>query len=250
MLTVSIVSHDQTELMKPLLEQLAVAAQSIPLRVVVTENLLTRRSEKLVVPGLDMTYILNRTPKGFGENHNAAFAYCDTPFYCILNPDIRLIGNPFHVLLDCLKMMPGIAAPRVVGESGLIEDSARRVPSVSRLFKRLGRRMIGHPNRSDYYGDDTVLVDWLAGMFLVFDSDVFRQLGGFDSHYYMYCEDVDICLRTWLGGRTVSWVNEVSARHEARRDSHRKLRYLKWHLASLSRLLTSRAYWQFIDTKT
>ena len=36
--------------------------------------------------------IVNRRPKGFGANHNAAFLRCRTPFFCVANPDIRLAG--------------------------------------------------------------------------------------------------------------------------------------------------------------
>lgn len=47
--------------------------------------------------------IVNRERKGFGANHNAAFAHCRTPFFCMANPDIRLPADPFPALVASLE---------------------------------------------------------------------------------------------------------------------------------------------------
>lgn len=245
LLTVSVVSHGQQELILPLLRQLAEITRETPLKVVVTENLPEPRLPPDAFPGLDIGYIRNASPKGFGANHNAAFARCDTPYFCVANPDVRLVGNPFPALVARLRVRPGVAAPRVVAENGAVEDSARRVPRVSVLLGRFLARLRGRSLAPDYAGDGAMPVDWAAGMFLLFDAAVFRGLHGFDHRYFLYCEDVDVCLRTWLHGHSVSWVNQAVVRHDARRDSHRRLRYLRWHVSSMVRLLSSRAYWRF-----
>jgi len=41
-----------------------------------------------------VTVISNAEPKGFGANHNAAFAACTQTFFCPLNPDIEFDRNP------------------------------------------------------------------------------------------------------------------------------------------------------------
>lgn len=245
LLTVSVVSHGQSDLVRPLLNQLATVSRNISLQVVLTENLSERQRVQEDIQGIDIRYIVNTVPKGFGANHNAAFACCDTPYFCVINPDVRLIENPFPILLDQLQKLPGVAAPRVVAEDGEIEDSARRVPRIVTLLSRAFARLRGRRLPPDYHSEESIPVDWAAGMFLLFDADVFRTLKGFDDRYHLYCEDVDVCVRTWLQGRSVSWVNKAVVQHDARRDSHRQLQYLRWHVASMARLLTSRPYWQF-----
>jgi N-acetylglucosaminyl-diphospho-decaprenol L-rhamnosyltransferase len=71
---------------------------------------------------------------------------------------------------------------------------------------------------------------------------------GFDEGYFMYCEDVDLCLRLRLQGLTLS---KAPARviHAGQRNSHRRLRHLMWHLRSLLRLWTSVAYREIQRTK-
>lgn len=243
-LTVSVVSHGQAGLVEPLLGQLRHYAAETSIRIVLTENLPEVNHAHIYSAAADVC-IENSAPKGFGANHNAAFAYCTTPYFCVVNPDIRLLGNPFPALIEALRQNPGVAAPRVVDQHASLEDSARRVPTVGRLLRRACARLQGQQMHADYRGEGVMQVDWVAGMFLLFDAEAFRRLGGFDDRYHLYCEDVDICLRSWLNGYTVSWVNQAVVRHDAQRDSHRQFRYLRWHVASIIKLLSSETYWRF-----
>jgi hypothetical protein len=45
----------------------------------------------------------NLYPKGFGANHNMAFSYCTTEYFCVLNPDIELPQNPFSLLTIAMQ---------------------------------------------------------------------------------------------------------------------------------------------------
>jgi GT2 family glycosyltransferase len=70
-------------------------------------------------------------------------------------------------------------------------------------------------------------------MFMLFRSAVFAELQGFDERYYLYYEDVDLCRRLRGRGYDVRLVPSVSATHDARRESRRSLRHLRWHIASM-----------------
>ncbi|MGN5480586.1 glycosyltransferase [Cupriavidus basilensis] len=105
--------------------------------MLVTENLgaaFLRRHDDLP---LGIEYIINPVPKGFGENHNAAFARAEGQYFCVMNPDIRLKGNPLNALVCATWHKPkGVAGPRVVSPTGTLEDSARRVPRQSQGLLR------------------------------------------------------------------------------------------------------------------
>lgn len=231
----------------PLLSELARLSGAMPLRVIVTENVpeCPAAISETIVGELGFHFIANTSPKGFGANHNAAFHQCTTAYFCVLNPDIKLRGNPFPALIREVERCPGIAVPTIVSEIGHIEDSVRRIPTMSRLIARVLTRIAGAKSRPDYPGGVDMEVDWAAGMFMLFSADFFRRLRGFDERFHLYCEDVDICLRAWsIGGRVVRLAN-VSVLHQARRDSRRKLKYFAWHMNSILRLFLSRAYWNF-----
>lgn len=241
-IVVSVVSHGQGEMLAPLLVQLKAAAASLPMHVVVTLNLPEPRPAVTAGDGFALTWIENSTPKGFAENHNAAFAHCNAPYFCVLNPDVRVNACSLPPLLECLARRPGVAGPRVVAPTGSVEDNARYVPSPLRLLSRWWHRRF----ETDY--STTVpeqQVDWVAGMCMVFDRDTYYAVGGFNPHYRLYCEDVDICLKIHLLGRFVTWVQSGVVIHDAQRASHRRWRYLAWHVGSLVRLFSSVTYWRF-----
>ena len=64
-------------------------------------------------------------------------------------------------------------------------------------------------------------------------SKHFKQIGGFDEEYFMYYEDVDICVRLWNSGLRVVACPSISVVHDARRMSGKNLHYFKLHLSSL-----------------
>lgn len=201
----------------------------------VTQILLTRNiPETLDLPADSrLTVIDNAQPQGFGANHNAAFQRCNQDFFCPLNPDIVLNENPFPSLLQALQETgAALVAPRVYSLAGEIEDSVRYFPTVLGLLKKL---IFCDKGTVILSGQQAQVIDWVAGMFMLFDSTAFRLLQGFDPHYFLYYEDVDICYRARQKSLKVLIVPTVSVTHDAQRDSHKKLRHLRWHLQSMGR---------------
>ena len=131
----------------------------------------------------------------------------------------------------------GIVAPLILNPAGKVEDSARKFPAPMFLF----RKLLGATSPPNFVVPATpVQVDWLAGMFLVVTSEIFRTAGGFDEGYFLYYEDVDLCWRLQSLRRAALQVPPVSAVHDARRESHRNARYLLWHVSSMLRFFRKR----------
>ena len=181
----------------------------------------------------------NESAKGFGANHNAAFRRAQGRYFCVLNPDMRLNADPFPVLIEALAdPRVGVAAPRVANPAGETEDSARRYPTLWVIVRKAFTRAQHH----DYEVTNVPLrPEWVAGMFMLFRSEVFRQLGGFDERYFLYYEDVDLCLRLRGLGYDALLEPRAVALHDARRASHRDLRHFVWHARSLARFLMIRS---------
>ena len=230
-LTISIVSHGQAKLVSDLLSDLAHLQCKAP--ILLTLNLSEELPQTEALGG--MCVVNNSTPKGFGANHNAAFVRCETPFFCIANPDIRLRDDLFPALLRAFDdPKVGAVAPLVVNAAGFVEDSARYFPTLCGL----GTKALGLSNgRYPIVGVAPQPVDWIAGMFMVFRSSAFETVGGFDEGFFLYYEDVDICVRLWKTGWRVVLVPEMRVQHDAQRASRKELRYLRWHLTSMLRYL-------------
>jgi N-acetylglucosaminyl-diphospho-decaprenol L-rhamnosyltransferase len=230
----SVVSHGQSAILRGLLDDLVLLRPPSLKRVIITCNV----PETIAIPPAPpfLVEIVNNTvPTGFGRNHNAAFARGSEPYFTVCNPDIRLEQDPFPVLLDALDTGRALSAPAVVNPCGELEDSARRLLTPSDvLMRRFAHRRVNFERPA-----------WLAGMFLVFRSAAFRQLGGFDEKFFMYCEDADICARAVLEGGGFALCPEVTVVHDARRASRRAFRPLRWHVASLLKFWLSPTFWAY-----
>ena len=235
--TISIVSHGQNALVNHLLADVErVCSESVAL--VLTQNVpdsVPLSTEMLSCP---VETVVNSRRKGFGANHNAAFSRCRTPLFCVVNPDIRLPKDPFAALAGPLEHEgAGVVGPLVRSPAGSVEDSARRFPTLGILF----RKAFGALSAPDYPIDRGLQeVDWIAGMFMLFRSEVFRAVGGFDEDYFLYYEDVDLCRRLHAAGRSVVYNPAVEVVHDARRASRRDPRLALYHAASALRFLWRR----------
>ncbi|WP_103727347.1 glycosyltransferase family 2 protein [Novosphingobium sp. HII-3] len=232
--TLSIVSHGQGDLIRHLLGDL----RRLNLRgisIILTLNIPEDEGWLAAADGLPIRIIRNERPLGFGANHNQAFACSTDTLFCVVNPDIRLPDD------GLVRLPPYFAdqrvaacAPLVVGSDGEVQDSARRFPNLLRL----ARRVVLRQREADYAPDAAADVDWVAGMLVLFRREAFAQVGGFDEGYFMYLEDADICRRLRRAGWKTVYQPSVTVVHDARRDSHRSLRHLRWHMRSMIRFLT------------
>jgi GT2 family glycosyltransferase len=242
--TISVVSHAQLDLIKNLLDDINTCCSGTRLELILTLNVDELLPFSLGDYFFPIKVIRNSSQLGFGANHNQAFKHARGQYFCVINPDIRLSSNPFQLLLSCLvDSSAGVAAPVVLGADGVIEDSARRFPSPLKILCKV----FGKCRGSDYLvADVPIFPDWVGGMCMVFLSQVFREIGGFDQRYFLYYEDVDLCGRLMLSGYKSVVCPQATVVHHAQRSSHRQLKYLRWHLASMLRFFLSPVYWRLL----
>lgn len=242
-ITLSVVSHKHGPLVLALLRDIRENIDG-KVAVILTLNVpedLPFDPEKY---GLRLSVVRNPAPRGFAANHNAAFRQSSSPWFCVVNPDIRLSSDPFDVLLPGLAAHEvGVIAPMVRNPAGEIEDSARRYPTPASLLAKLFGKLFGLRQTPDY---DSVSgpfePEWVAGMFMLFRRETYAELGGFDERYFLYYEDVDLCARMRLRGKKVVCDPRACVVHEARRASHRNPYHAWWHLRSLIRFLMTPGY--------
>lgn len=238
--TVSVVSHGHGSFVKSLLKQLSDLSGNHVAKIVLTTNV----PEPELLEWINrvrwvfcVQVIQNEQPRGFGDNHNRAFKACKTPYFCVLNPDIELASDPFQNLLPHFeKKQTGCVYPLQTNGVDRPQDQAREIPTPWALFKRYF-----WPR----YRSEKAARHWVNGSFLLFRSAVFDELHGFDTAFYMYCEDVDVCLRLQLAGYVLRCAQNAEITHFVQRKSHRHFRHVAWHIASLGTLWQSDSYKKF-----
>jgi len=237
MISISIASHRHGPMARRLLSDLETHCAG-RIEIILTENVPENPAVDWSLVSVPVKVLRNSEPRGFGANHNSAFRQSSGEFFCVLNPDVRLTSDPFPELLRELSApRTGVAAPLIVDSGGAVQDSARRFPTPVSLL----RKALMSPVPPDYaIRDEPFSPDWVAGMFMVFPRDVFREVEGFDERYFLYYEDVDLCARLRRKGYEIRLNPRARAIHDARRDSHRDLEYFARHLRSALRYFLSR----------
>jgi N-acetylglucosaminyl-diphospho-decaprenol L-rhamnosyltransferase len=190
----------------------AVASLRTPSHVVVTDNDSAdiQATTQLAATWGAQVVRLDRNA-GYGAAANAGVAALPAACTAVLisNPDVTLTTETVSRLRDALLADPGIGivGPRILNDDGSAYPSARAIPSIRTgtghaLFSRVWprnpwtRRYHSDAFRSDVNTD----AGWLSGACLMLRRSTFEALGGFDEHYFMYFEDVDLGYRAGRRG--------------------------------------------------
>ncbi len=232
--TVSIVSHGQLALVRPLLDQLDRCSAACVAKVVLTVNI----PEPDALAGgrwrFPVERIENESRKGFGANHNQAFARCESDWFLVLNPDMRFDADVLAPLVMHALPKTGLLAPRILEPGKGAPEQHRAIITPREILTR---------KRAGYAIPEVPA--WIPGLFMLFSSSAYAQIGGFDERFFMYGEDFDICARLRLAGWHLRIAEHLSARHEAQRASHSSAKHLQWHLTSLLKVWSSAVFWRY-----
>jgi GT2 family glycosyltransferase len=119
----------------------------------------------------------------------------------ILNPDLSLSPASARVLLDAALTDPGrLVAPVVLRPDGSVWSRGGTIDLESGA------------TRSTPAPDGRV--DWLTGACLAVSVDTWTWLGGFDTRFFLYWEDVDLSWRALAAGLTLDVRPDVEATHD------------------------------------
>ena len=151
---------------------------------------------------------------GYGAGHNLAILASTAAAHLVLNPDVEM---DVPALLHALNTL-GEPRTVLVGAVGRDADGtpghlSKRMPSVWTFFLRgfaprwLKQRFasrLAHYEYHDLPTDRAVPVTLVSGAFMLCRGDALRAVNGFDEHYFLHFEDLDLSLRLAALGRVMS----------------------------------------------
>ena len=150
----------------------------------------------------------------------------DARWLLFLNPDTEVLEGSLMELAAGLTAETGIAGVRQLDDSGALIPTMRLFPSASRaLGDSLGLERF--PRRPDWLGERELRLerydrefegDWTIGSFLLIRREAFDAVGGFDERFFLYSEEVDLCLRVQQAGWKVVHSPAVTILHHGNSD--------------------------------
>ena len=197
----------------------------------------------------DVRVVENEQPLGFSANVNKGIEATTSEYVVISNPDAVAEDGCIAALAafaDAHRRC-GIAGPKMLNPDGSLQASRRSFPTVGgTLVRRTPLRTAFPPLRwqkrhylLDAPTDQPLQVDTMLGAFLLMRRTMLEQIGGWDSGYKLYVEDIDLSYRAMKSGWERWWLPAAVVRHEYQAviDKHYFTRRNLWHLRAMLRFL-------------
>ena len=195
---------------------------------------------------------------GYARAANLGIAVATSSYVAVLNPDVvvdAMAGLHLCAALDADATRAAVG-PRIRNQHGVDYPSAREIPSLATTvghfvlgMVRPGNRWTRRYRQTDFDPSIGRTADWLSGAALLLRRSALDAVGGWDERYFMFLEDVDLCVRLRAGGwiawyepeATVVHVEGVSRRSHPYRtiaDHHRSAwRFAAAHWSGPRRML-------------
>ncbi len=152
-------------------------------------------------------YVLNRKNLGYGAGCNLGAKLAKGEILIFSNADIIITNGTFDKVKKHFEENKkiGIIGAKLFYPDGTFQASCRRYPRFKYLL--FGRKSIGSSllknnpiTREFLYLDlkdikEPVEVEGVVGAFMAIKKEIFFKIGGFDKRFFLFAEDIDLCLR-------------------------------------------------------
>lgn len=187
----------------------------------------------------EIIYIFMGGNSGFGKGHNVVIEKLrkQSAYHLVLNPDVffqpQVIPNLIQKLENDVAL--SMISPKVVYPNGDLQYTCRKYPTVlGMLFRRAGvfKRVVQKREYRNLDLSKSFYPDFIHGCFLLFKTDDFIEVNGFDPRYFLYMEDADICKKIDEINKLKMYDPSETVEHIHRKGSAKKIKLFYNHLVS------------------
>jgi GT2 family glycosyltransferase len=213
--------------------------------------------DELTRVGIAHTVIDGHGNVGYGCGHNLAIERSFSKYHLVLNPDVDIESDALFKALEFMEAHSevGLLTPAIVDDAGQLQYLCRQYPTLVDLFVRgflpaavrraFAARLARYEMRATINERDTV---WdppiVSGCFMLFRTDVLKELAGFDTRYFLYFEDYDLSLRTHELARVV-YIPSVRVLHHGGGAARKGFAHIRMFVASAIKFF-NRFGWKWI----
>ena len=211
-LSIIIISYNTREMTLACLRSIYEQTSDIAFEIIVVDNDSRDNSPLAIADNYpEVTLIKSKENLGFARANNLAAERAKGTYLLLLNPDTVVLDGAIQKLHAFSQENPDYClygGRTLYGDYSLNPTSCWKRPTLWSLFcYATGLVSIFRKNKffdPESYGGwqrDTVKkVDIVTGCFLMIEKKIWDRLSGFDTDFFMYGEDADLCLRAAAEG--------------------------------------------------
>lgn len=166
--------------------------------------------------------IKGRENAGYARGINLAASYARGEYLVVINPDAELLESDFDKVKEDFdrNAKMAIAGLCMREYSGHYEKNAGKFFNPLTIFLyTLGLEDVFSLR---FAPPRKMKVDFVSGGFVVFRRSIFEELNGFDTDYFMYIEDMDICYRAKKKKYQVFYLPYATIKHWGQGSTNRE----------------------------
>lgn len=219
-LSILIVNWNTRDLLAQCLESVYAYPPNVGFEVIVVDNNSSDGSASMVREKFPhITLLENDANVGFAKANNQAIAQSHGGHKLLLNPDTLVQPDALTVLVSFMRENPtvGAAGSLLLNSDGTLQTSCFPAPTLFRelwgLFHFDKLIPLANYRMNDWPHDKPRPVDTIRGACMIIRGDVLDRIGALDEDYFMYSEEVDLCLRLRRKGWQIYWVPQARIIH-------------------------------------
>ncbi len=205
--SIIVVSYNTREMTLACLGSVYEQTRDISFELIVVDNDSRDDSAQAIEESFpDVNLIASKENIGFARANNLAAVKAKGDYLLLLNPDTLVLDGAIEKLYAFARKHPAnqvYGGRTLYGDHSLNPTSCWKRPTLWSLFcyatglvSIFRRNPLFDPESYGTWQRDSVReVDIVTGCFLMIEKKLWDRLGGFDSQFFMYGEDADLCFR-------------------------------------------------------
>jgi hypothetical protein len=244
--SIIVISFNTRDLLRECLQSILDECERLPhglsAEIVVVDNASRDLSAEMVAAEFassspPVRLLRSKVNLGFAGANNLAMEMASGRYLVLLNSDAFFHPGTLRLAIEHMDAdtTVGLGGARLVGPKGNWQPSARSFPGIwngffvlTGLASRYPKsRLFGSFDRTWASPDLPAEVDWVPGAFSIMRREALAKAGLFDTQFFLYCEEVDLCRRIQAAGFRILYWPDVVVTHIGG-ESSRKLTTLKF----------------------
>jgi N-acetylglucosaminyl-diphospho-decaprenol L-rhamnosyltransferase len=252
-LSIIIVSYNTKKLTLECLESLYKETNNVEFETILVDNASEDDSVSAVTEKFPQVRVIALQDNiGFARANNLACESAHGRYFLLLNPDTVIISNAIEKILNFARQnqKAGIWGGRTIFPDGSLNPTCcyGEMTPWSLFCRAIGLAAI-FPNTTlfnpECFGswkyDSVREVGIVTGCFMLISALLWKQLGGFDSLFFMYGEEVNFCLRAKELGYQPMFTPEAEIIHYGGASEESKLN--RWEKIFRAKASLIRLHW-------
>lgn len=247
-LSIIIVNYNTQQFLQDCLTTLIEHTHGVHYEIIVVDNASKDTSVDMLKREFPKVKIIaSKENLGFAKANNKGAEVSTGEYLLFLNPDTIIIDNSINILFDFARMRKDCGAvgptlyynkefewqPSICKFDGLFRAFFKLMPIMGRLIKFFNSLYCWRKRVSG----EAVSVDWMWGAAILLHRGIFNKIGRWDETFFMYHEDLDLCLRVRKSGKKVFYLQRARIIHLYSKSISNNLSKIKMQCESYVHLI-------------